>query len=121
VLPTAARRLLSAGRYAGRLLKSYPVQRMLKLLVRRQPPGPSDEQRARGFSLIWGKLLYSAGARCSARQRGPEAYTLTALTALAIVEKVLAGELSIGFQTPSRAYGADFILEIPGVTREDIE
>jgi short subunit dehydrogenase-like uncharacterized protein len=25
-----------------------------------------------------------------------------------------------GFQTPAQAYGADFILDFPGVTREDI-
>jgi short subunit dehydrogenase-like uncharacterized protein len=121
VLSTAARRLLTAGRYAGPLLKPYAVQRLLKLLVGRQPPGPSDEQRARGFSLIWGQVIDAAGATCSARLSGPEAYTLTALTALAIVQKVLAGEFSVGFQTPSRAYGADLILEIAGVTREDIE
>ena len=36
-----------------------------------------------------------------------------------IVEKVLAGELSAGFQTPSRVYGADFVLSLDGVTRED--
>jgi short subunit dehydrogenase-like uncharacterized protein len=50
----------------------------------------------------------------------PEGYTLTALTALAIVEKVLAGQVSPGFQTPSRVYGADLILEIEGVVRSDI-
>jgi short subunit dehydrogenase-like uncharacterized protein len=61
------------------------------------------------------------GARCIARVRAPEAYTLTALTALAIAEKALAGQAPAGFQTPSRAYGADLILEIPGVTREDSE
>ena len=55
------------------------------------------------------------------RLRGPEGYKLTALTALAIVEHVLAGNFSTGFQTPSKAYGADLILEIEGVVREDID
>jgi hypothetical protein len=25
-----------------------------------------------------------------------------------------------GFQTPAKAYGADYVLKFPGVTREDV-
>ena len=42
------------------------------------------------------------------------------LVALAAVRKVLEGEFVPGFQTPSLAYGADFVLEREGVTREDV-
>jgi hypothetical protein len=45
----------------------------------------------------------------------------TARSALAVVQKVLAGNVSPGFQTPARAYGADFALECEGVTREDLK
>jgi len=110
-----------ASGYLRPLLGSYAAQRLAKRLVRRLPPGPSDEERAHGMSLLWGEVVDDQGARCVSRVRAPEAYTLTALTALAIAEKVLAGQAPVGFQTPSRAYGADFILEIPGATREDIE
>jgi hypothetical protein len=48
----------------------------------------------------------------------PEGYTLTSLAALAIATRV--GELRPGFVTPSRAFGPDFILTIPGCTREDV-
>jgi hypothetical protein len=34
---------------------------------------------------------------------------------------VLAGQTSTGFQTPSLAYGADLILEIEGVVRQDLD
>jgi hypothetical protein len=37
-----------------------------------------------------------------------------------VVRKVLAGNVSPGFQTPARAYGADLVLECEGVTREDV-
>ena len=30
------------------------------------------------------------------------------------------GDAPTGFQTPALAYGADFVLECPGVTREDV-
>jgi short subunit dehydrogenase-like uncharacterized protein len=59
------------------------------------------------------------GGRAPARQSGPEGYTFTALAALAAAARVLRGEAAPGFQTPAKAFGPDFVLEIPGVTRED--
>ena len=49
----------------------------------------------------------------------PEGYTLTALTALAIAQRVRDGDARPGFQTPSRVFGADFVLEFSGVERRD--
>jgi hypothetical protein len=51
--------------------------------------------------------------------KAPEGYTLTALTALAAVERVLGGGVPVGFQTPGRAFGPDFVLSVPGVERRD--
>lgn len=114
------RQLMVASRRLGWLLGSAPAQRLLKALIRRQPRGPSDAERARGVSLLWGEVEDAAGARCAARLRTPDGYTLTADTALAIAARVLGGQAPAGFQTPSLAYGADFILEFAGVTREDL-
>jgi hypothetical protein len=36
-----------------------------------------------------------------------------------VVRRVLAGAAPPGFQTPSSAYGADFVLELEGVERTD--
>ena len=115
-LSATTRRLMAASGYLRPVLGSYAAQRLLKRLVRGQPPGPSDEERARGMSLLWGEVVDDRGARCVSRVRAPEAYTLTALTALAIAEKALAGQAPAGFQTPSRAYGADLH---PRDTRRD--
>jgi short subunit dehydrogenase-like uncharacterized protein len=101
------------------LLGSPPVQRFLETRARRRPAGPSAEQRARGGAWLWGEASDPAGNRVVSRLRTPEAYTLTALTAVALVEKVLEGHAPPGFQTPASAYGKDFILGIDGVTRED--
>jgi len=60
------------------------------------------------------------GQRAEARLRGPSGYTLTAQAAVHLAMKALAGESRAGFQTPSRAYGADVVLEIPGITRSDV-
>jgi short subunit dehydrogenase-like uncharacterized protein len=66
-----------------------------------------------------------------AKLRTPEAYYLTSLTAVEIMKRIISSDPSTrlrqsgqryktGFQTPSKAYGADFILQFAGVTREDL-
>ena len=60
---------------------------------------------ARGRSYLWGEAVGPSGERVVSRLRGPEGYTLTARAALAVVERVLAGDAPPGFQTPSTAYG----------------
>jgi len=119
-LPQAARLLMAASRRLEWLLTTSSVQGFLKRRINARPAGPSDEERARGASFIWGEVEDDGGAKCVSRLSAPEGYTLTVLTALAIVERTLKGQAPTGFQTPSLAYGADFILEIEGVTREDV-
>lgn len=62
----------------------------------------------------------TAGRTATSRLRGPEAYTLTALTAVAAASAVLRGEGTTGFQTPAMAFGPAFILGVDGVSREDL-
>ena len=50
----------------------------------------------------------------------PEGYTLTAISSLLIVQKVLNNQFKIGYQTPAAVYGADLVMELPNTTREDI-
>ena len=50
--------------------------------------------------------------------RTPEVYSFTATSAAAIAARVLDGDWRAGYETPSRMYGADFPLSLPGVTRE---
>jgi short subunit dehydrogenase-like uncharacterized protein len=107
------------SRLLGWLLASSLVQRLMKKRIQARPPGPSEEQRARGVSLLWGEAQDDRGTKVVSRMRGPQGYTMTGLTALAVVERVLGGHLRTGFQTPARVYGADFILGIPGVERRD--
>ena len=116
--PPAMRRMLRAARVVRPLLGLAPVQRMLKAAIARRPRGPSAEQRAAGRSLLWGEARDGSRTVVS-RLAGPEGYALTVQTALRAVEKIRAGGATAGFRTPSLAFGADFILEIDGVTRVD--
>lgn len=118
-VPTMVRLSSIASRYLGPVLRSGLVQRMLRARVRGTIDGPSDAARARTSSLLWGEATAANGARVVSHLRGPNAYSLTAQTAALIAGKALSGNAPLGFQTPSRAYGAGVILEVPGVTRTD--
>jgi short subunit dehydrogenase-like uncharacterized protein len=115
----ALRRAAIASRWLGPLLRSGIVRRALAARVRRGSPGPNETERTRGVSLLWGEAIAANGDRAEARLRGASGYVLTAQTAVHLAAKALRGQTRAGFQTPSRAYGADVILEIPGVTRTD--
>lgn len=118
---TPQRRMMVASRHLGWLLGSGPVQRMLKDRIRRGPAGPTPDQRVHGASLLWGQVEDDEGRRAVSRLRTPEGYTLTAMTSVEAVRRVLAGDAPAGFQTPSQAYGADWILGFDGVERVDVE
>jgi short subunit dehydrogenase-like uncharacterized protein len=117
---TGTRALLRASRYLGRLLASPPAQRFLKARIRSRAPGPDQTARARGVSLLLGEVWDASGHSARARLSGPEGYTLTAHTAVAALERTLAGEATPGFRTPSLAFGPDFVLGVEGVVREDL-
>ncbi len=102
------------------LLRAAPVQAFLQKRVRSGPAGPTAQERAQGRSLLWGMAEDSQGNCVASRMQTPDGYTLTVETALLIVTKVLAGAIKPGFQTPASAYGADLILEVAGVSRQDI-
>ncbi len=112
-------RLMRLSRHLGWALRSPLVQRFLKRRIQARPPGPTDEERAKGRTLLWGEVSDKQGRRAVSRLRGPEGYTFTVLTALAAVTRVLAGDAPAGYQTPSLAYGPDFVLDVPGVERTD--
>ena len=117
--PKSAINGLKVMRVIGPALYNKPVKRLLQSLLRFRPEGPSEGQRTNGFTLMLAEA--SDGATVvKSKQRVPEGYQLTMLTATAIAKRILAEDLKPGFQTPSRAYGADYILEFAGTTREDI-
>ena len=123
-LRVAARLGLSPSiwKIAQPLMSSHRFQSWAKKRIDKALTGPNQEQRDRGEALIWGEVTDDVGRRSSARLRTPEGYAFTVASALAIVERLIEmgrtpAELPIGFQTPSRVFGADFVLGLPGVER----
>ena len=119
-LPSHLRVSMLLSRYFGWLLTSSPIQALMKSLVNSQPPGPSEAERSRRGSIIWGEVQDESGQKATSRLYCSNGYSLTAETAIEIVRRVLAGDFKPGFQTPSGAYGSDLILSVPSTRFEDL-
>lgn len=119
--PRLAIDFLKLSRFIGPLVYSRPMRSLLKWLIGYViPSGPSREQNENGFSLMIGEMR-DADQVIRAKLRTPEGYRCTALTAVEIMKRILDNDYRPGFQTPSLAYGADFILQFDGVEREDLK
>lgn len=99
------------------VLKLSFVRNYYKKKIKKMPVGPDEAMRKKAKSLVWGEVTNSEGHSLNANLEGPEGYTLTALSSLIILKKVLSGNFKPGYQTPAACFGADLVLEIPGVTR----
>jgi short subunit dehydrogenase-like uncharacterized protein len=106
-------------RLSGPMLQWPLIKAALRRAVESLPEGPDEAALATGFSVIWGEVTDDTGRRAVARLRTPHTYLLTALAALAIVERVLAGNVRPGYQTPAAAYGPNLLLGIEGISRVD--
>ncbi len=107
-----------------RLLKQLLATRVAQRLIKKQidarlPPGPSAATRAAGSAVLIGETWNSAGEHITTRLETPEAYDLTAKTSVEIARLAASGHAAIGYQTPSTAYGADFITKFEDVSRLD--
>jgi len=122
VHPTPVRWLLRSplAAPARALLASRPGQALLRQAIERLPAGPSEGQLASGLTRIWVQAEDPAGHCVTARLHGPAAYLFAAQTALWVAQRVLAGRLRVGFQTPVTAYGPDLVdrlvEDVAGVT-----
>jgi short subunit dehydrogenase-like uncharacterized protein len=98
-----------------------PVKRFAQRWVERRVTGPTPEQRETARVYLWGQAKNTAGRTVTSTLETPEAYRFTAESAVAAVERVLAGKVQPGAWTASRAFGASFITELPGVVASPIQ
>ncbi len=98
------------------ILKLGFVKKMALRRIQKGPSGPDEARRKKAVSMLWGRVENEKGERIEARFRTPNGYSLTAETAVLIVEKTLAGHFCAGFQTPAGCFGENLIHEIEGVS-----
>lgn len=97
------------------LLGLRPVKRLAQAWVGRAVAGPDPRVRATARTEVWGEARNPRGATVAGTLVTPEAYHFTALSAVEAMRRVLAGGVEPGAWTPSRALGAAFVRELPGV------
>ena len=111
-------RMMRLSRWFGWLLAGRLAQALLRGQVDRRPPGPSDAERGTSEGILVAEIEDANGERVAARMRVPDPYGFTAKTLVAIGACVLDGDFKVGYQTPSSAYGADFVRQFEGVEWE---
>jgi len=104
----------------GPLMYNRIVKSLLKSLIDTVIHGPKEAGRKKASAIFIGEVTDQNGGEARAKLITPEGYTCTALTTVEIAKRILNGETNPGFQTPSLAYGADFIMQFDGVKREDL-
>lgn len=114
-VPPATIARLRRLRLLGPLLDTGLVQGFLKRGVARSVRGPSEEQRARTVTHVWGEVRGPGGVEARRHLLVPNGYTLTATASLGIVERLLRGTDAAGYRTPSQLMGAEYVLSLPGV------
>ena len=112
---SAARTASWISRLLGRSLSSRPAQRLLNSLVDRRSEGPSPAERRKSYAIFVAEIEQASGERVAARLRACDPYGMTASVAVCMATRALEGDTSVGFQTPSMAYGPDLIRQFQGI------
>ena len=98
--------------------RSATFRRVAGRLIEATMRGPSASVRQTDRAVILASASDANGTRKTARLVTPEGYQFTALAALPVILRTL--ELQpVGALTPAMAFGADFVLEVEGVQRQD--
>ena len=113
--PRAIRRMRRLAPFLP-LLGWGPVKRFLQRQVEKRVTGPSEEIRRTSRVELWGEARNASGRSVSSTLVTPEAYHLTAMTAVESAERAARGEVPPGAWTPSKAFGKDYVLGFSGVT-----
>ncbi len=117
-MPRSLRRLLDiSGGSLGKIFKNRLVRSLVAGIVKESIHGPGERVRLSAKSYAWARVRNPEGKSAQAWLQTAEGYQFTALASVRCVEKVL--ELCpSGALTPAQAFGADFVLEIPGTIRK---
>lgn len=100
------------------LLKLKSVRDFASRQVDRMLLGPSEHTREHGRSAVYVMARNGTGETREAWLETLEGYQFTMISGIRVVERVLDGDYK-GALTPSKAFGADFVLDIEGTTRYD--
>ncbi len=109
-LPFPQRASYRASGVAMSVTGAAPWRKAGQVLSRAWPEAPTDAALGQAAFVMVAEALDPWRRASRVRMRTRDGYTVSVETATAAVKRVLKGEWTAGFQTPSRVFGADFIL-----------
>jgi saccharopine dehydrogenase (NAD+, L-lysine-forming) len=113
--PGAAQRARNLA-FLEPLMRLRPVLWAAQRLLERTRRGPDEAARQAGRSEFWGEARHEDGRAVQATLSAPNGYALTAESCVRAARRVLDGTVEPGAWTPSRAFGADYVETLEGVT-----
>jgi short subunit dehydrogenase-like uncharacterized protein len=113
--------LIKASRFVTRLLRRSAVQRFLMSRIDAMPEGPDEAARNETRALLLAEVEGPGGQCARTLLETPSGYALTPHAAVESAVRAAAGEAPSGYHTPSTAFGADFVLDLPDCRRTDLE
>lgn len=113
-------RITKAANLVAPLLGSRAVKAVLFKQIEKKVKGPDWQALKDIRTFVWGEARNGNGRTAVIRFSTSSAYALTVNGALAVVESFLRGRPESGAWTPARLMGADFVFELPGVSKPHI-
>lgn len=102
---------------AAPVLRFGPARRIAQKAIDRWVAGPDEETLLTGRSRLWGRATAADGRRVEGTALAPESYRFTAVAAVESARRLAADPARYrGALTPSKAFGAGFLTELPGCT-----
>lgn len=102
----ASRRVLASGK---KLLGVDFIKDFLKKQISKRMTGPTEFERQRASMIVWGEVTNEEGEKLFEAYRFIEGYELTGRGGAEATIKVLNEEVEKGTQTPSLAFGYEFM------------
>lgn len=112
-VPSLAANAMQVEGLAAPLLSVPLVKQGLETIVEATVSGPDERTREEGACYVWGELS-NGEETLTSRLETPEGYSLTADAAVTSAQRIRE-EAPTGYQTPSTAFGPDYVLELDGV------
>ena len=111
--PPSAMRAMKVMRLMGPIIAIPFVQRIIEWQIDSHVSGPSESVRTSARMHIWGRVTHADGRTRAGTAETPEGYRLTAISAVESARRVLDAPPQAGYNTPSSAFGAGFLEELP--------
>ncbi len=113
-LSSKAIRGLKLMRLMRPVLATGAVQNFMKKRIERTVQGPTETQRKRSLTYVWGEVRNQRGEIKTGRIVTANGYEVTVHGSLAVVKKLLSEAPEPGSRTPAQIMGSSFVTTLPG-------